>query len=190
MTRSSSIASSRSAGASRSAGSPGKDLRALELSESFVDDEDSHKRPDLSRAHRSSTITSLGGFDFRDGLLPLTLSGEGAEAQAAVHDDEKHVGVLHGMALVVGMQVGSGIFSSPGVVVAEVGSAGASLAVWVLSGVLAWTGARSASSAKTIKVLLTYSSFAELGCAIPISGGAQAYLAYSVRGPAVCQAHR
>ncbi|KAI9637910.1 amino acid permease-domain-containing protein [Dioszegia hungarica] len=141
-----------------------KDLRALELSESFVDDEDSHKRPDLSRAHRSSTITSLGGFDFRDGLLPLTLSGEGAEAQAAVHDDEKHVGVLHGMALVVGMQVGSGIFSSPGVVVAEVGSAGASLAVWVLSGVLAWTGA---------------SSFAELGCAIPISGGAQAYLAYS-----------
>lgn len=46
------------------------------------------------------------------------------------------------MALVVGMQVGSGIFSSPGVVVAEVGSPGASLIVWVASGVLAWTGAR------------------------------------------------
>lgn len=69
------------------------------------------------------------------------------------------------MALVVGMQVGSGIFSSPGVVIAEVGSAGGSLMVWVVSGILAWTGA---------------SSFAELGCAIPLSGGAQAYLGYAV----------
>lgn len=46
------------------------------------------------------------------------------------------------MALVVGMQVGSGIFSSPGVVVASVGSTGASLLVWLISGLLAWTGAR------------------------------------------------
>ena len=42
----------------------------------------------------------------------------------------------------VGAQVGSGIFSSPGVVVQEGGSVGASLMVWVISGVLAWTGAR------------------------------------------------
>ena len=46
------------------------------------------------------------------------------------------------IALIVGTQVGSGIFSSPGVVVAEVGSTGASLLVWIMSGVLAWTGAR------------------------------------------------
>ena len=54
--------------------------------------------------------------------------------------------------------------SSPGVVVANTGSVGASLIVWLLSGLLAWTGA---------------SSFAELGSAIPLNGGAQAYLAYS-----------
>jgi hypothetical protein len=48
------------------------------------------------------------------------------------------------MALIVGTQVGSGIFSSPGVVVAEVGSVGASLSVWIISALLAWTGARSA----------------------------------------------
>lgn len=47
-----------------------------------------------------------------------------------------------GMGLIIGTQVGSGIFSSPGVVVAEVGSAGASLTVWVVSALLAWTGAR------------------------------------------------
>lgn len=81
-----------------------------------------------------------------------------------------------GMALVVGMQVGSGIFSSPGVVVASVGSTGASLLVWFVSGLLAWTGARYDEGLASAN----NSSFAELGCAIPLSGGAQAYLAYSV----------
>ncbi len=59
--------------------------------------------------------------------------------------------------------------SSPGVVVANVHSVGASLTVWFAAGVLAWTGA---------------SSFAELGSSIPVNGGAQAYLQYSY-GPLV-----
>lgn len=59
--------------------------------------------------------------------------------------------------------------SSPGVVVANTHSVGASLAVWLASGLLAWTGA---------------SSFAELGSSIPVNGGAQAYLQYSY-GPLV-----
>lgn len=54
-------------------------------------------------------------------------------------------------------------------VVANTGSVGASLIVWLLSGLLGWTGA---------------SSFAELGSAIPLNGGAQAYLSYSY-GPLV-----
>ena len=54
--------------------------------------------------------------------------------------------------------------SSPGVVIANTRSVGASLIVWLASGLLAWTGA---------------SSFAELGSAIPLNGGAQAYLAYA-----------
>ena len=54
--------------------------------------------------------------------------------------------------------------SSPGIVVANTQSVGASLAVWVAAGILAWTGA---------------SSFAELGASIPVNGGAQAYLAYA-----------
>lgn len=44
------------------------------------------------------------------------------------------------------------------------GSTGAALIVWVAAGALAWTGA---------------SSFAELGAAIPLNGGAQAYLNHS-----------
>jgi amino acid transporter len=59
--------------------------------------------------------------------------------------------------------------SSPGVVVANTQSVGASLMVWLISGILAWTGA---------------SSFAELGSAIPQNGGAQAYLSYAY-GPLI-----
>lgn len=71
---------------------------------------------------------------------------------------------ITGIALTVGLQVGSGIFSSPGVVTLNAGSIGSSLIVWLFSGILAWSGA---------------SSFAELGAAIPQNGGAQAYLNYS-----------
>ncbi|KAI0045257.1 hypothetical protein FA95DRAFT_1607876 [Auriscalpium vulgare] len=77
---------------------------------------------------------------------------------------EKTLGLINGISLVVGLQIGSGIFSTPGVVVANTGSVGASLIVWVLSGALSWTGA---------------SSFAELGAALPLNGGAQAYLGYT-----------
>lgn len=76
--------------------------------------------------------------------------------------------------------------SSPGIIVANTHSVGASLAVWIASGLLAWTGA---------------SSFAELGyvydnscdiprssiahrSSIPLDGGAQAYLSYAY-GPLV-----
>jgi hypothetical protein len=64
------------------------------------------------------------------------------------------------MGLIVGTQIGSGIFSSPGVVVAEVGSVGASLLVWVMSALLAWTGARSAPRSE--QMLLKYSSSSQL----------------------------
>lgn len=51
-----------------------------------------------------------------------------------------------------------------GVLTADCGSVGAALLVWIGAGLLAWTGA---------------SSFAELGAAIPLNGGAQAYLRYA-----------
>lgn len=77
---------------------------------------------------------------------------------------ERRVTLIDGIALTIGVQIGSGIFSSPGVVTLNTGSVGASLLIWLLSGILAWTGA---------------SSFAELGASIPLNGGSQAYLNYS-----------
>ncbi|OAQ95708.1 hypothetical protein LLEC1_07752 [Akanthomyces lecanii] len=69
---------------------------------------------------------------------------------------------LNGLSLIVGLIIGSGIFSSPSQVSSRVGSAGAGLVVWAVAGVLAWTGG---------------ASYAELGGAIPLNGGAQVYLA-------------
>ena len=136
-----------------------------------------------------ASLESLG-FGYRDHLLPLSLSGaedgweeedrgvrgygevegvtgvlmRGPSGASRMRREEKRVGLIDGIALTVGLQIGSGIFSSPGVVTLNTGSIGASLVVWLVSGVLAWTGA---------------SSFAELGAAIPLNGGAQAYLSYS-----------
>ena len=87
-----------------------------------------------------------------------------ARARTTSASLERRMTLLDGISLTVGLQIGSGIFSSPGVVTLNAGSVGASLLVWLTSGVLAWTGA---------------SSFAELGSAIPLNGGAQAYLNYS-----------
>ncbi|KAI9769565.1 MAG: Y+L amino acid transporter [Geoglossum umbratile] len=68
---------------------------------------------------------------------------------------------LNGLAIVIGRQIGSGIFSAPAVVSEHVQSPLAGLLVWLLSGLLVWTGA---------------SSLVELGTRIPRNGGMQEYL--------------
>ncbi|KIY43400.1 L-methionine transporter [Fistulina hepatica ATCC 64428] len=127
-------------------------LRALELS-------------DGPAPHRARSY-SLFEFNQND-LLPLSETLADTELLHAF--PEKNIGLMNGVALIVGLQIGSGIFSSPGVVVANTNSVGASLLVWLASGILGWTGA---------------SSFAELGSAIPQNGGPQAYLSYAY-GPLI-----
>lgn len=68
---------------------------------------------------------------------------------------------INGLSLIIGLIIGSGIFSSPSQVNSNAGSPGAALIIWAVAGILAWTGA---------------ASYAELGGAIPLNGGAQAYL--------------
>ncbi|TDL24790.1 L-methionine transporter [Rickenella mellea] len=138
---------------SRSSHESDDSLRALELSDGPID-------PTPRRAGRSYSVS---GFHFQHDLLPLTTSLSESENKGD-GPSEKNISLVSGIALVVGLQIGSGIFSSPGVVVANTHSVGASLLVWLASGLLGWTGA---------------SSFAELGSAIPLNGGAQAYLAYA-----------
>lgn len=124
--------------------------------------------------NRSFSVSSA--FEFGSNLFPLSssagngyarigapISASDPQAGAVIGSLEKHktLTFVNGLSLIVGLIIGSGIFSSPGQVMIRAGSPGASLLVWVISGILAWTGA---------------ASYAELGGAIPLNGGAQVYL--------------
>lgn len=65
--------------------------------------------------------------------------------------------------LVLGLQIGSGIFSAPSVVAARLSSPAVGLLAWALAGGVVWTGA---------------ASFIELGTIVPENGGIQEYLRY------------
>jgi amino acid transporter len=67
----------------------------------------------------------------------------------------RNLGAIEAFAIVISIVIGSGIFTSPGSIDANVPSPGAALVIWLVGGVLAWTGA---------------STLAELGTAIPGEG--------------------
>lgn len=74
---------------------------------------------------------------------------------------KREIGLIGGVALVSGTMIGSGIFMSPQFVLAYVGSPGASLLIWALSGVIA---------------MLAALSYTEIGTIIPESGGDFVYI--------------
>ncbi|KAI5926173.1 amino acid/polyamine transporter I [Camillea tinctor] len=75
----------------------------------------------------------------------------------------RNLGAGEAFAIVISIVIGSGIFTSPGSIDTNVPSPGIALVVWLIGGMLAWTGA---------------STMTELGVAIPGEGGVQPYLKY------------
>ncbi|KAF5608210.1 B(0 +)-type amino acid transporter 1 [Fusarium subglutinans] len=91
-----------------------------------------------------------------------------AEHRQADHDAAasrgtftRNLGAVEAFGIVVSIVIGSGVFTSPGSIDTNVPSPGLALVIWLIGGVLAWTGA---------------TTFAELGTAIPGEGGVQPYL--------------
>lgn len=70
-------------------------------------------------------------------------SGDGSsgEADNSTVQLKKQLGLVNGVAIIVGIIVGSGIFVSPRGVLQEAGSAGLALIVWISCGVLSTVGA-------------------------------------------------
>jgi hypothetical protein len=148
--------------------SPGGISSSRKLSDEDPLSESNPARPNHNRTY--SIVSST--FDFAANLFPLSTTAAGYTSLGTPISNpldrnpslEKHKSLtfLNGLSLIVGIIIGSGIFSSPSQVNSNAGSPGAALIVWAVAGILAWTGA---------------SSFAELGGAIPLNGGPQVYLA-------------
>ena len=170
---SSSPANSRASLSSSSAGAPST-KRSFDIDDPLAD---SRRASTVRPARRSRSYSVSSAFEFASNLFPLSSTAAGytslgasasttydasTEVNGRSLEKNKSLTYLNGLSLVIGLIIGSGIFSSPSQVNANAGSPGASLLVWLIAGLLAWTGA---------------ASYAELGGAIPLNGGAQIYLA-------------
>ena len=85
---------------------------------------------------------------------------EEPEDEGKVHLKE-NITILHAIAVITTLVVGTGIYLTPQGVIANTGSVGLSLVVWLLSGIIATLGALC---------------FAELGTTFPGSGAHYVYL--------------
>lgn len=142
--------------------------RKVSLSADAPNDHETTPRPPPH--DRSFSVSSA--FDFASNLFPLSSTAAGytvlgapisgpTDLSGLSLEKRKSLTYLNGLSLIIGLIIGSGIFSSPSQVNNNAGSPGAALIVWAVAGILAWTGA---------------ASYAELGGAIPLNGGAQVYL--------------
>ena len=102
-----------------------------------------------------------GGEDYRSATTACT--SDDADAQRQPGTFARQLSALDGFALLVSIVIGSGVFTSPGPIDANVPSPGAALVVWLVGGLMAWTGALT---------------MAELGTAFPGEGGIQPYLSH------------
>ena len=121
----------------------------------MAESEASEKVPLFDMRHQDDDGDSTG--DEGSGAEPVVNSAAETKEKGFV----RSLSLLSGVAFIVGSEIGSGIFSSPGSVLVHAGSVGMSLVAWVFAGLLA---------------LLGCACYAELGTMIPESGGEYSYI--------------
>lgn len=90
-----------------------------------------------------------------DGTTTVAAEEDAGGGGGSSSSFSKTLGTAEAFAIVISIVIGSGVFTSPGSIDTNVPSPAAALVVWLVGGVLAWTGA---------------STLAELGTAIPGEG--------------------
>lgn len=90
--------------------------------------------------------------------MPQSCQGPAVDAAS---DLPRRLGLIDALSIVIGITIGGGIFLVPNLVAQELKSAGAIIGVWVFAGIISFFGALAC---------------AELGCAIPATGGQYVYL--------------
>ena len=108
----------------------------------------------------TQTMTTSGelGNDNERPLLADQLGSDYGTTPSATEQAgtfRRNLGAIEAFTIVISIVIGSGVFTSPGSIDTNVPSPGVALVIWLVGGILAWTGA---------------STMAELGTAIPGEG--------------------
>lgn len=103
---------------------------------------------------------SVPGAEEQVERKPAAAVARGAPAPNDAVNLERRVGLISGVALIVGTMIGSGIFVSPKGLLERTGSVGLSLVIWAACGLLSLLGSLA---------------YAELGTLVSESGGEHAY---------------
>ena len=77
------------------------------------------------------------------------------------HELNKNIGLVPALSIVVGMVIGGGVFFKPTAIFTATGAPGLGMIAWIIAGIITIAGGLTV---------------AELGAAIPKTGGAIAYL--------------
>ncbi|KAJ1891616.1 hypothetical protein LPJ66_006816 [Kickxella alabastrina] len=116
------------------------------------------QRPRLSPGARTHSTDGTDASLRSSSLDSFDINTEDAPTHMAL---ERRLGLWSGMAIVMGSIIGSGIFSTPALILESVGSVGMSLVVWVVGALVSLCGC---------------AAYMELGTMLPQSGGEKAYL--------------
>jgi solute carrier family 7 (L-type amino acid transporter), member 9/15 len=129
-----------------------------------LDDDSDHSQtvPRVPRHQPRHVEAQAPAADANEGIWLEDLR-RSPSRRTEVDTPPKQLTARDGFVLLINIQIGSGIFTSPSQVNSNVSSPALALVCWLLGGLLAWTGALS---------------FAELGANLPGRGGMQEYLQY------------
>jgi L-type amino acid transporter 6 len=132
--------------------------------DSLPDDERGEDSHLIERSVNDSDVSAPTRYPDRRNSDDSLHSNQDRAVLGGTRQPTRSLSFLSCLALVVGLQIGSGIFSAPAAVRSHVGSIALALLAWLLAGVLAATGA---------------ASFVQLGTLVPSNGGIQEYVRYA-----------